>query len=252
MKHFKVNSLKPAGTVSWPMIFGTAILWLAVSSFSLVLAAGFTPPEECRDYTGDEHLNCLYTHIYLQETGKSESEIRDQQISTPLSSPTGQIDPQSSVDNASTTLAESMAVPQQPSESTAPSFRAPDECRAYTGNAHLNCLYAYIELQRGRVGKVEEDLRAQKDALSQLHDQVNRQAAANRDVEQRLSERQASASIAPPVYVAPPFYPGYGYPGYYYPRYYYPSPGVSLYLGLPGFYFGRPYYGPRFFGHHRR
>lgn len=231
---------------------GAFILWFLCSSFGTAHSAGFAPPEECRDYIGDEHLKCLYTHIYLQDSERSESETRlKKDMPAPVESRVDQFDSMQPVpDESMSPSAQSMAARQQSSEMTAPSFRAPEECRAYSGNAHLNCLYAYIELQRGKAGRVEEDLRAQKEMLSQLNETVNRQAAANRNVEQRLSEREASAS-SPPVYVAPPFYPGYGYPGYYYPRYYYPSPGVSLYLGLPGFYYGRPYYGHRFFGHRR-
>ena len=244
----------------WSAGLLTAML-LLFSSHGFVQAAGFAPPEECRNYTGDQHLDCLYSHIYQQETVSPGSDTHvGHDVPRPMATLQDQIDSGTPIaDESATPPTQSMAAPQRPAEPV-PTFRGPDECRAYTGTAHLNCLYAYIELQRSRNGRTDEDLRAQKQMLSQLNDQVNRQAAASHDLEQRLSERESSVALAPPVYAPPPVYPsygypGYGYPGYYYPRYYYPTPGLSLYLGLPGFYYGRPFYGPRFFGHpghHRR
>jgi hypothetical protein len=125
-------------------------------------------------------------------------------------------------------------------------FRSPEECQAYTGEAHLNCLYAYIEIQQSKIGKVEEELKAQKGMLGQLSDQVTRQSSISEELQRRLSQSGAGAPPAqPPAYVAPPLYPGYIYgPGYY------PPPGLSFYLGGPGYYYGLGYYGPRFFGPH--
>ena len=44
----------------WSAGLLTAML-LLFSSHGFVQAAGFAPPEECRNYTGDQHLDCLYS-----------------------------------------------------------------------------------------------------------------------------------------------------------------------------------------------
>ena len=38
-------------------------------------------------------------------------------------------------------------------------FTSPEECLAYSGHAHMNCLYAYIEIQQNKISKLEEKLR---------------------------------------------------------------------------------------------
>jgi len=111
-------------------------------------------------------------------------------------------------------------------------FQSPPECQAYTGDAHLNCLYAYIEMQKDKVAKVEDELKSQKGSLGQLRDQVD-----------RLSERPttAPAPVSPaPVYTYPPAVVGgvYGYSPL--GVYAYPPIGFSLYVG-PRLY-GPPYY----------
>jgi hypothetical protein len=116
-------------------------------------------------------------------------------------------------------------------------FKPPDECQAYTGDAHLNCLYAYIELQKDRLGKIEEQLKDQQSGLRELRDKVERKAES--------STIEKAAPLPPErEYVPVPTPPMYGGFGYGYPPYYYGYPPVGL-----GFYFGpRYFYGPRFFG----
>ena len=124
-------------------------------------------------------------------------------------------------------------------------FKPPEECQAYTGEAHLNCLYAYIELQQSQLGRIEEELKAQKHKLGQLSDQVERRASVSEPVEK-------AAPIPPePVYVPvpTPVPQAYVYPPYYA----YPPIGFGLYLGAPRFYgfygsgfYGSGFYGPRF------
>ena len=36
-------------------------------------------------------------------------------------------------------------------------FKSPEECLAYSGDAHLNCLYAYIEIQQGKISKLQRE-----------------------------------------------------------------------------------------------
>ena len=222
--------------------------------------AGFRSPEECQAYTGEEHLTCLYEYIGIRDdkpaTGaldKAEQEMTDQireqrdQVDRMSSGtppprspePLTQASPPAAVPPSS-----SPAAP--PAAAAAPSFLSPYECRAYAGDAHLNCLYAYIEIQRDKAAKVQDDLRAQRESLGQLREQVDRQ--------QRLQEQAASSPPPVTTYVTPPLYPplypgfGYGYPGYGYLGLGYSTPGLSLFFGSPGLYYGRPFYGPRFFG----
>jgi hypothetical protein len=149
-------------------------------------------------------------------------------------------------------------------------FKSPEECTAYTGDAHLNCLYAYIELQKDKLTKFDDELKAQKGSLGQLRDQVDRQAAVTNDLQRGMT--QQSAAVAPPlpapIYTYPPV-AAYGYPYAYpygYPYGYPPAAGYFGYgrggfsIGIgspyyygPGFYFyGRGFYGGHGFRHHRR
>ena len=129
-----------------------------------------------------------------------------------------------------------------PRAAGAAGFQSPDECKAYEGDAHLNCLYAYIELQKDKIQKIEQEQQTQRQRLDQLDNRVTQQSAMQQSA---ITEGAVSS---PPVVVPAPAYPayGYGYPPLY--SYWYPSPGLSIYLG-PGRVWGRPYiYGPRFWG----
>ena len=260
MGRLETNSVNPLPRrLLWWAGFLPGALWLCVLASGTPQAAGFRSPEECQALTGQEHLNCLYAYIGIRDdkagttadrkdTVQDEmfDQIREQRdqvdrnVSGRYDSPQGL--------GAQTQKSSPAAVAPPPSAAStaaAPGFLSPYECRAYTGDAHLNCLYAYVEIQRSQAARVEQELRAQKETLGQIRDQVDRQ--------QRLQEQPTSSppavTYAQPLY--PPIYPGYGYG---YPGYGlglglgYASPGLSLYLGGPGFYYGRPFYGPRFFG----
>jgi hypothetical protein len=145
-------------------------------------------------------------------------------------------------------------------------FRSPEECLAYTGETHLNCLYAYIEIQKDKLGKFESELNAQRGSLGHLREQVDRQASVTQELQRRLDQSASAAPGVAPV-VPAPYYPpvAYGYPyppfgGFYaYPPFagaygYPPSFGLGFYFG-PRVYYGLPfYYRHRFFGPriHRR
>jgi hypothetical protein len=120
-------------------------------------------------------------------------------------------------------------------------FKPPEECQAYTGEAHLNCLYAYIELQKDRLGKIEEQLKDQQSSLTELRDKVERKSAAG-SIEKAAPlppEREYVPVPTPPSY-------GYAYPPYGY--YGYPPVGFGFYFGPPRYYYGPRFFGPRYFG----
>jgi len=225
-----------------------AIGLILLASFSVltgpspVSAAGFKSPSECEPYTGDEHLTCLYGYIAALQgqagsarTG-AETENEDNRLTA---------DPPAAPHR--------VAPPSLASAPSVPVTQGPEECRAYTGAAHLNCLYAYIEIQQA---KTQSELKTHQDMLAQLKAQTDQQASATADLQRRLAEKE-SAQVSPPVAVVPPYvapaypgylYPGYPYPGYLYPRVY-PPVGLSLYFGVPLYRHGYGFYGPRW--HHR-
>jgi hypothetical protein len=224
-------------------------------------AAGFTSPKECQSFTGEAHLTCLYHYIERQRQNNAavESDLNAQDGMMERPSVRGaSIEDEGGGQADRAEVPQIAAAPARVPDTTTSGVGPPWECRAYSGAAYLNCLYAYIEIQRSKSEKVEEELKAQKQMLGQLRDQMDRQASASRDLQRSLAERDTTASS---VYMAPPIYPGFGYPGfgygYGYPSYGYPPSGFSLYLGVPGYYWGRPFYGPGFFGprfghrHHR-
>ena len=133
-------------------------------------------------------------------------------------------------------------------------FGSPDECQAYSGDAHVKCLYAYIEAQQKRLAQIEDAIHGQSGDVDQLRPQVDRQAALPQEIPQSVTGlTQASAYSYPSV--APGYaYAGYGYRGvpYGYPAYgaafglsLYPGLGLSLGFGGPGYY-GRPFFAPRY------
>ena len=226
------------GQFSWSQ---TALPRLAVSALL----------RNVRALQGRLHLDCLYGYIDMQEenTGKVDEAFNKQKGRLKQRE---QIDRQASVAQEmeqkfadrtdAPRPAHSALASSHPSvPASASRFRSPQECQAYTGDAHLNCLYAYIEMQQSKTGRIEEELKTQKGMLGQLREQIDRQAAASSDVQRRLDEGQTTIP-PPPVYVQPPVYPGY------FPGYYYPSPGLSLFFGGPRYYYGYPFYGPRFYG----
>lgn len=275
MKRGKAHQVKPIRVVSWWAGFVSVSLYLYVfTSSGISQAAGFTSPKECESFAGDDHLNCLYSYIERQQQHNDTIEFQRktqqdmlERSSTPL---TGSDEPAARTDTPTGAIwdpndrRQTVPAPPYRSESITPATGSPPECRAYSGAAHLNCLYAYIDIQNSKAGSLADELKTQKDMLSQLREQVDRQGAASQDLQRTLAEREALSSLSFSPYVAPPIYPGYGYPGYGYLGYGYPgfgygyrAPGLSLYLGVPGYYWGRPFYGPRFFGprfygHHRR
>jgi hypothetical protein len=261
MKYCEANQVHRTRTVLWWTRVVPVSLCLSLLVFSgISQAGGFTSPKECQSFAGDDHLDCLYGYIERQQKHNdlmgSERKAQEDLLNqigiglprTDKQTAGAEEDQDENVDRYDSP----QAPPTQPyaSETMIPARGSPLECRAYRGAAHLNCLYAYIEIQSSTAVKVEEQLKAQKQMLRERHDQVERQAAAHQDLQTRLAERNTVSSSS--SYVAPIFpryaYPEFGYLGYGYPWYGSPAPGLSLYLGVPGYYWGRSLYGARFSG----
>lgn len=269
MKHCDANQVNRGRVSRWAEL-AALIVCLSLSTIGgLSQAAGFSSPKECQSFEGDAHLTCLYA--YIEQLQKNTSTVQSEMTANhdmveQMRTQRTQVDQPSSIadegqrgpaDRAE--MPQVAAAPARPPDTITPGVGSPVECRAYSGAAHLNCLYAFIEIEHNKARNIEEELKTQKHMLGQLRDQMDRQASASQDLQRKLAERDAISSSAP-AYIPPPIYPGYGYPGYVYPGYAYPAPGFSLYLGVPGYsgyYWGRPFYGPsffgpRFYGHHRR
>jgi hypothetical protein len=117
----------------------------------------------------------------------------------------------------------------------------PWECTGYEGAAQTRCLHAYIEVQREKIGKLEEEQRDQQGTLGRLRDQVDRQAAATADLQRSLADRSSVVQPGPYGYV--PF--GYSYYGYASVM---PPIGFGLYLGRPWLYGPSSFYRPYLWG----
>ena len=130
---------------------------------------------------------------------------------------------------------------------------SPVACQEYTGEAHIQCLHIYIEMQEKRIAQMEGALhgKAVKGSIGQPLDEVSAVPQG--------SQPPISFPSADSVYVYPSTapgyaYAGYGYPGvpYMYPPYgaafglsLYPGLGVTLGFGGPGYY-SRPFFATRY------
>lgn len=114
----------------------------------------------------------------------------------------------------------------------------PWECSAYEGAAQSRCLNAFIELQREKIGQLEQELQSQQGTVAELKDRMERQATATADLQRQLMDRPSQLIVPAP----------YSY-AYVYP----PTFGFGLYFGRPwvyGFpYPYRPYWGPHYYRH---
>jgi hypothetical protein len=109
-------------------------------------------------------------------------------------------------------------------------FRSPEDCLAYTGDAHLNCLYAYIEIQQEKIARLEEELKFQHATAGQLQDQLSRQMSVTEHLQERIKERDQAVKEFRSVSVSP--FWGFAY-----------TYGSPLYYGRP-FFYGRRFFGP--------
>ena len=130
---------------------------------------------------------------------------------------------------------------------------SPRACQAYSGDAHIQCLHIYIEMQEKRIAQME----------GALHGGASRSGIVDAPPDEpgTLPQDSQPASLPPagPSYLYPAVAPGYAYAGYgyagvpyAYPAYggafglsLYPGLGLTLGFGGPGYY-GRPFYSPRY------
>jgi hypothetical protein len=109
----------------------------------------------------------------------------------------------------------------------------PWECSTYEGDAQARCLNAFIELQRDKIQQLEGQLHDQQGTVSDLKNQVERQAAATADLQRRLMDRPTT------TFVPSPYPYAYVYP---------PTLGFGFYFGRPRIY-GQPFLYPPFRPH---
>jgi hypothetical protein len=113
-------------------------------------------------------------------------------------------------------------------------FKSPEECLAYSGDAHLNCLYAYIEIQQVKISKLEKSLQDQQKTTQELQGKVKqkdlRAQALERKIEDRKDESRAHQFPSRRPYAG--FYYRFGSP-YYYDPYFGPPFGYSYGLYYP-------------------
>ena len=106
-----------------------------------------------------------------------------------------------------------------PIEVQAGGFKSPEECLAYTGEAHINCLYAYIEIQQGKISRLQEEVNAHKATAGRLQDRLEQQASVTEHLQDRIKDRDQLiegyryAPIGPLLGLS--FSYGYGAPFYY-------------------------------------
>ena len=114
-------------------------------------------------------------------------------------------------------------------------FKSPEECLAYSGDGHLNCLYAYIEIQKAKISKLEKKLQGQQETTQELQGRLKQQKVRARALERKIDDRADKSRgnqyplIRPyggyyyrfgsPYYYDPYFGPPFGY-GYGYSMYY--------------------------------
>jgi len=113
-------------------------------------------------------------------------------------------------------------------------FKSPEECLAYSGDAHLNCLYAYIEIQQDTISKLEEKVRSQQKTAQELQDRVKLQDLWAQVLDRKVEDRKDKSRehqfqwrrpyagfyyrFGGPYYYDPYFGPPFGYSyGSYYP-----------------------------------
>lgn len=109
-------------------------------------------------------------------------------------------------------------------------FQSPEECLAYEHDAHLNCLYAYIEIQQDTIVQLETQLDKATRNSQQLQDNVNQQRSANDRLQQRI--RDYDRTLDTYRYPRIRDYSGFSY-GFSRPRYYrrFFQPHFGFHLG---------------------
>ncbi|MCP9438811.1 MAG: hypothetical protein NHB36_02895 [Nitrospira sp.] len=122
--------------------------------------------------------------------------------------------------------------------SSAESLSVPWECSSYTGDVQTRCINTLSELQREKIAQLENQLRAQQNAVSQLKAQIDRQEAATEALQREVAARPA-IQFAPIIYPPIPFVTLQSHTGFWL------SLGHSWAFGPPYYY--RPWWGPRYY-----
>ena len=113
-------------------------------------------------------------------------------------------------------------------------FKSPEECLAYSGDAHLNCLYAYIEIQQDKISKLERKLSGQQNTTQELQGRLKQQAFRAQALEKKIQDRKTQSGGHRHQFIRPygGFYYRFGSP-YYYDPYFGPPFGYSYGLYYP-------------------
>ena len=112
-----------------------------------------------------------------------------------------------------------------PAQSFPAGFSSPEECLAYSGDAHLNCLYAYIEIQQEEISKLKKKLSGQEIERQELQGKLKQQRVRAHALERKMADHENQSKKDQYRFIRP-------YGGYYY---WYGSP-----------YYYDPYFGPPF------
>ena len=120
-------------------------------------------------------------------------------------------------------------------ETKSAGFQSPEECLAYEGEAHLNCLYAYIEIQKDKLSKFEQELNDVKTTTQELQNQVTRQTTVTEELKRSIERRDQQYQHYSQLRVIPHLGFSFNFGRPYHYRHY----GFRY-----GFRFFSPYYGP--------
>ncbi len=113
-------------------------------------------------------------------------------------------------------------------------FKSPQECLAYSGDAHLNCLYAYIEIQQNKISKLEEKLSGQQNTTQELQGRLKQQALRAQALKKKIQGQKDQSRGRQYQLIRPygGFYYRFGSP-YYYDPYFGPPFGYAYGSNYP-------------------
>lgn len=117
--------------------------------------------------------------------------------------------------------------------------KVPWECSGYSGDAQARCVTTLMELQKGKIDQLAEQLKAQEGIVNQLKEKLDRQEVSARS--QVQTSKQNSRYRRP--YVSPYTYPygsSYGFAQF---------PPIGIYLQPPWGYPRNYGYGPGYWGY---
>ncbi|MGB0911888.1 MAG: hypothetical protein ACPGYT_16125 [Nitrospirales bacterium] len=121
-----------------------------------------------------------------------------------------------------------------PTDAVSSGFHSPDECLAYTQEAHLNCLYAYIEIQQDKIRELESTVNKEKRTSQRFQDDVNHQLSINDLLQQQIRNQKndINASRNTRIHIYSGFSYYLGQPRYY-RRFFQPHLGFQMGYDYP-------------------